>query len=83
MIPILFDTNEVEFTSNGLGRLTDCISCIVTEERNGIYECDFEYPINGRNYDQIKVGRIIGVSHDDATLSKRVPTLGPITTDSL
>ena len=82
MIPILFDTNEVEFTSNGLGRLTDCISCIVTEERNGIYECDFEYPINGRNYDQIKVGRIIGVSHDDATLSKRVPTLGPITDEA-
>ena len=41
MIPILYDTNETVFESNGLGRLRDCISCIVTEERNGIYECDF------------------------------------------
>ena len=65
MIPILYDTNEVAFTSNGLGRLRDCISCIVTEERNGIYECDFEYPITGANYERIQIGRIIGVTHDD------------------
>lgn len=65
MIPILYDKNEVSFVSNGLGRLRDCISCIVTEERNGIYECDFEYPMNGANYDLIQVGRIIGVTHDE------------------
>ena len=65
MIPILFDTNETAFTSNGIGRLRDCISCTVTEERNGIYECDFEYPIDGANYDLIQIGRIIGVTHDD------------------
>lgn len=65
MIPILYDTNEVYFTSNGLGRLRDCISCTVTEERNGIYECDFEYPVRGAQYDKIKLGRIIGVTHDD------------------
>lgn len=65
MIPILYDTNEDEFTSNGLGRLRDCISCVVTEERNGIYECDFEYPVDGANYDLIQVGRIVGVVTDD------------------
>ena len=65
MIPILYDKNETAFISNGLGRLRDCISCIVTEERNGIYECDFEYPVDGANYDQIQVGRIVGVTHDD------------------
>lgn len=65
MIPILYEKNEVSFTSNGLGRLRDCISCIVTEERNGIYECDFEYPMTGAYYDLIQVGRIIGVTHDD------------------
>lgn len=64
MIPILFDSNETEFDSNGLGRLRDCISCLVTEERNGIYECDFEYPINGANFDEIKLGRIIYCTHD-------------------
>lgn len=64
MIPILYDKGEFSFTSGGLGRLKDCVSCIVTEERNGIYECDFEYPVGGLNYDLIEVGRIICVSHD-------------------
>ena len=65
MIPILYETNETQFTSNGLGRLIDCIECTVTEERNGIYECEFVYPISGENYDLIKEGRIIGVTHDE------------------
>jgi len=65
MKPILYESNETAFTSNGLGRLRDCISCVVTEERNGIYECDFEYPITGANYDKIRLGRIIAVEHDD------------------
>ena len=65
MIPILYEKDETAFVSNGLGRLRDCISCIVTEERNGIYECDFEYPVDGANYSLIQVGRIIGVTHDD------------------
>ena len=66
MIPILYESTETAFTSNGLGRLRDCISCVVTEERNGIYECDFEYPIDGVNYDRIKCGRIIAVEHDES-----------------
>lgn len=66
MIPILYDKNEVSFISNGLGRLRDCLSCTVTEERNGIYECDFEYPITGVHYKDIQLGRIIGVTHDDS-----------------
>lgn len=65
MIPIIYEKDEALFVTNGLGRLRDCISCIVTEERNGIYECDFDYPVNGANYDLIQVGRIIGVTHDD------------------
>lgn len=65
MIPILYETDETDFVSNGLGRLRDCISCIVTEERNGIFECDFEYPVSGANFDLIKCGRIIAVTHDD------------------
>ena len=65
MIPILYKSSESSFTSNGLGRLLDCISCKVTEERNGIYECDFEYPVSGTHYSEIYPGRIIGVTHDD------------------
>ena len=66
MIPILYDTNETSFTSNGLGRLRDCIECKVTEERNGVYEADFQYPVTGANFDKIKVGRIIGVTHNES-----------------
>lgn len=65
MIPILYENTETLFTSNGLGRLSDCTSCIVIEERNGIYECEFSYPIDGANFDLIQLGRIIGVTHDD------------------
>lgn len=65
MIPILFDRGETAFTSNGLGRLADCLSCVVTEERNGIYECQFTYPVTGEMYAEIQEGRIVGVIHDD------------------
>lgn len=66
MIPILYESNETLFTSNGLGRLRDCVSCLCYEERNGIYEVDFEYPITGANFDLIQLGRIIGVTHDES-----------------
>lgn len=65
MIPILYEKNETLFVDNGLGRLRDCISCTVTEERNGIYECDFEYPVDGAHFADIICGRIIAVEHDD------------------
>ena len=66
MIPILYEKTEAAFASNGICRLQDCISCVVTEERNGIYELDFEYPVTGRNFSQIIPGRIIAVEHDDS-----------------
>lgn len=66
MIPILYEKNETAFTSNGICRLRDCLSCVVTEERNGIYECDFDYPVTGAHYDEIVCGRIIAVTHDDS-----------------
>ena len=65
MIPILYENTETTFTSNGIGRLNDCLSCTVTEERNGVYECQFTYPVTGQHYSDIVEGRIIGVIHDD------------------
>lgn len=65
MIPILYDENEQSFTSEGLCRLTDATRCIVTEELNGIYNLELDYPISGLNYEEITEGRIIGVIHDD------------------
>ena len=66
MIPILFDHSETAFTSNGICRLVDCIRCEVTEERNGVYECEFEYPVTGRHYNEITIDRIIYATHDDS-----------------
>lgn len=65
MIPILYDYNEQAFTSNGLGRLSDCLSCTVTEERNGRFDCEFTYPVTGLHFDDIVEGRIIAVTHDE------------------
>ncbi len=65
MIPILYESGTTTFTTNGIGRLTDCISCRVTEERNGIFEAEFEYPITGQYYSEIQEGRIITVTHDE------------------
>lgn len=65
MIPILYEKTERSFINNGLCRLHDTVSCEVTEERNGVYECNFVYPVDGANYEKIQCGRIIGVIHDD------------------
>lgn len=66
MIPILYEKGETEFRSNGLGRLPDCGMCQVTEERNGIFECQFTYPVTGHNYARIREGRIIFCTHDES-----------------
>ena len=66
MIPIIFEKTETAFTSSGIGRLVDCIECLVTEELNtGVYECDFQYPVTGELFSEIQLGRIVGVTHDD------------------
>ena len=59
MIPILYESNEKDFVTQGLGALADTISCTVTEERNGIYELEMEYPLTGAHYSDIVAGNII------------------------
>lgn len=66
MIPILYEQTEKQFTSGGLGFLADCTSFKVTQERNGIFECEFTYPITGPLYDQIQERRIVYATHDDS-----------------
>lgn len=65
MIPILYPSGTTTFTSNGLGKLSDCSSCLVTEERNGVFEVEFTYPVTGIHYSDIQEGCIICVSHDE------------------
>lgn len=66
MIPILFDGNATQFTSNGIGALKDCLSCEVTEERNGIYELVMVYPTNGIHFTEITTMKIVVVKPNQA-----------------
>ena len=48
MIPILYDKSEKLFKNNGIGRLSDTISCKVTEKRNSTYQVVLEYLTQGK-----------------------------------
>lgn len=54
MKPILFNPTVTEFNSNGLGVLSDCTVCTVTEERNGMFELEMQYPVTGLHFSEIK-----------------------------
>lgn len=59
MIPRLYDKTETEFKTLGLGELTEATSCTVTEERNGSFELEMEYPETGHLFSEIKTGAFI------------------------
>ena len=64
MKPILFPPEATQFDTNGLGRV-DCLSCYVTEERNGQYELSIEAPATGSHISEIGLSSILVVRHDD------------------
>ena len=61
MIPVLYETmtEGTVPTHYGLGPLTDCLRCEVSEERNGKYELVLEYAADGIHADDIQVNRFI------------------------
>lgn len=59
MIPILYGATESTFTSNGIGRLSDAVSCVITEERNGIFELSMQYPMDGIYYGSLAEENLI------------------------
>lgn len=65
MIPILFAPSATSFTTNGIGRLSEMISCEVTEERNGVYELTATIGTNAKHYADIVHSAIIGVIPHD------------------
>lgn len=65
MIPILYKEDVTDFSNFGIGVLVDTISCLVTEERNGVYELTLKYPLNGPLYNEIKKERIIKAKPND------------------
>lgn len=48
--PILYESTEKTFFTNGIGVLSDVLSCIVEEEKNGAYELTMEYPVGGAHF---------------------------------
>ena len=48
--PILYESTEKTFSTNGIGVLSDVLSCIVDEEKNGAYELTMEYPVGGVHF---------------------------------
>ncbi len=59
MIPVLYEGTETEFTSQGLGSLSDATACTISEEINNTYELEMNYPMTGVHFSDIQVGRII------------------------
>ena len=67
MIPILFKADATNFSTFGIGALADTLSCEVTEERNGAYECVMKYPITGAFYTEIRKERLIKAKPNDTS----------------
>jgi len=65
MIPILYESTATTFTTFGLGALAETTSCVVTEERNGKYELQLKYPVNGAYYGELRLERIIKAKPND------------------
>lgn len=74
MIPILYsaDTDKSGFDSLGLGYLTECTSCIVTEERNGKFEMVLKYPCTGRKFDLITIGAYVKAKASAVTVNPQI-----------
>lgn len=62
--PILYNATETNFDHNGIGILSACVSCEVTEEANGIFELAMQYPMDGIHYEHIADRAIIKAKAD-------------------
>ncbi|HFE9852691.1 TPA: phage tail spike protein [Enterococcus faecalis] len=54
---ILHDKKNNNWSSLGIGPLQDAINPLATRERNGIYDMTFKYPVAGKLFHELKVGR--------------------------
>ena len=63
MIPVLYNEEEMEFITQGIGALSDAISCKVVEELNGSYELTMQYPVTGLHFSDIILNRLILADH--------------------
>lgn len=62
MRPILYDADRTSFPAsadNGIGILSDALSCKVMQELNGQYELELHYPVAGIHYSGIALRSIL------------------------
>lgn len=62
--PILYSATETNFDHNGMGILSSCISCDITEEANGMFELSMLYPMDGVHFHGISDRSIIKAKPD-------------------
>lgn len=67
MIPRLYAAGTTTFTTEGLGALTDCISCETNTGINGIPELNISYPMTGSHADEIGERCVIVADRDRNT----------------
>lgn len=61
MNPVLYSPYETSFNNNGIGVLSESMSCLCTEILNGSYEVTLTYPVSGAFSDKIELTSIIKV----------------------
>jgi phage minor structural protein len=73
MTPVLYAANETQFNSMGIGVLADTISAHVTEERNGAFELEFVYPVDGPLFGELQKDRIVKAkANDDSNMDPQL-----------
>ncbi|KEI16923.1 endopeptidase [Clostridium novyi B str. ATCC 27606] len=58
----IYNAKETDFKHNGLAVLDKCIRCEVSEELNGLYELELEYPIFDKKSNYLIKDKILKVS---------------------
>ena len=61
MNPVLYSPYETSFAHNGIGVLSESISCLCTEVLNGSYEITLVYPVSGVWCKSIELNSVIKV----------------------
>ena len=59
MIPILMQDETT------VGFLKEAMSCVVTEERNGVFELTLTYPVTGALFDKLQIDRFVKAKPND------------------
>ena len=72
MIPILYDAEGSQ-----IGPLADCTRCYVTQERNGIYEAEIDYPMSSGMFGRIEPGFFVVAKPDDISQPQKMRIYKP------